>query len=226
METMFDTILQLPLFQGMTQEDMTTILGHVKLSFDRVGAGTPIVDAGEPCENLLFVFKGEVEVVTRDPNGLLTVVEQRATPCLIEPYRLFGLRNCYMSHYRARTECNVLKIRKIYVLEELFRYDIFRMNYACIVCNKAQALTEKLWKQTQVNTEAKLRSFFLCHVDNYKGVKKYQIKMTDLGMLLDSTRANVSRILNAWEEEGIVELHRKEIVLPDVSRLLALDLGD
>ena len=33
MNTMFDTLLQLPLFQGLAQEDFTNILGKVKLSF-------------------------------------------------------------------------------------------------------------------------------------------------------------------------------------------------
>ena len=31
MNTMFDTLLQLPLFQGLAQEDFTNILGKVKL---------------------------------------------------------------------------------------------------------------------------------------------------------------------------------------------------
>ena len=35
MNTMFDTLLQLPLFQGLAQEDFTNILGKVKLSFTK-----------------------------------------------------------------------------------------------------------------------------------------------------------------------------------------------
>ena len=33
METMFDTLLQLPLFQGLCHEDFTSILDKVKLHF-------------------------------------------------------------------------------------------------------------------------------------------------------------------------------------------------
>lgn len=35
METMFDTLLQLPLFQGLAQEDFTCILEKVKLHFTK-----------------------------------------------------------------------------------------------------------------------------------------------------------------------------------------------
>ena len=36
METMFDTLLQLPLFQGLAQEDFTCILEKVKLHFRNI----------------------------------------------------------------------------------------------------------------------------------------------------------------------------------------------
>ena len=36
---MYDTLLQLPLFQGLAQEDFTCILGKVKLHFTKHKAG-------------------------------------------------------------------------------------------------------------------------------------------------------------------------------------------
>lgn len=39
METMFDTLLQLPLFQGLAQEDFTRILEKVKLHFTKYKPG-------------------------------------------------------------------------------------------------------------------------------------------------------------------------------------------
>ena len=60
MNTMFDTLLQLPLFQGLAQEDFTNILGKVKLSFTKHKAGEVIVKAGDTCSQLIFVLKGEI----------------------------------------------------------------------------------------------------------------------------------------------------------------------
>ena len=57
MNTMFDTLLQLPLFQGLAQEDFTNILGKVKLSFTKHKAGEVIVKAGDTCSQLIFVLK-------------------------------------------------------------------------------------------------------------------------------------------------------------------------
>ena len=42
METMFDTLIQLPLFQGLCHEDFTSMLDKVKLHFIKHKAGETI----------------------------------------------------------------------------------------------------------------------------------------------------------------------------------------
>lgn len=46
METMFDTLLQLPLFQGLAQEDFTRILEKVKLYFTKYKPGELLLKEG------------------------------------------------------------------------------------------------------------------------------------------------------------------------------------
>ena len=48
METMFDTLLQLPLFQGLAQEDFTRILEKVKLHFTKYKPGELLLKEGGP----------------------------------------------------------------------------------------------------------------------------------------------------------------------------------
>ena len=48
MDSMFDTLLQLPLFQGLAQEDFTNILAKVKLHFTKHKKGEILVQAGKP----------------------------------------------------------------------------------------------------------------------------------------------------------------------------------
>ena len=56
METMFDTLLQLPLFQGLCHEDFTSILDKVKLHFIKHKAGETIIKSGNPCTQLCFLL--------------------------------------------------------------------------------------------------------------------------------------------------------------------------
>ena len=70
MNTMFDTLLQLPLFQGLAQEDFTNILGKVKLNFTKHKAGEVIEKAGDTCSQLIFVLKGEISSCTSSANSV------------------------------------------------------------------------------------------------------------------------------------------------------------
>ena len=72
---MFDTLLQLPLFQGLAQEDFTKILGKVKLDFTKHKAGETLVRSGDDCKQLLFILKGEVTVCTFSANASFCVTE-------------------------------------------------------------------------------------------------------------------------------------------------------
>ena len=57
---MYDTLLQLPLFQGLCKNDFTSILGKVKLHFRKYNADEIIVEQGEPCTELIFLLNGEI----------------------------------------------------------------------------------------------------------------------------------------------------------------------
>ena len=56
METMFDTLLQLPLFQGLCHEDFTSILDKVKLHFIKHKVGETIIGSGSPGKQLCFLL--------------------------------------------------------------------------------------------------------------------------------------------------------------------------
>ena len=46
-----------------------------------------------------------------------------------------------------------------------------------------------------------------------------KIKMDDFARCIDDARLNVSRTLNTLQEQELLKLHRKEIVIPDIAKL-------
>ena len=110
METMFDTLLQLPLFQGLCHEDFTSILDKVKLHFIKHKAGETIIKSGNPCTQLCFLLKGEISIVTNAKENIYTVIEQIEAPYLIEPQSLFGMNTNYASSYVAHTEAHTVSM--------------------------------------------------------------------------------------------------------------------
>lgn len=221
METMFDTLLQLPLFQGLCHEDFTSILDKVKLHFIKHKAGETIIESGSPCTQLRFLLKGEVSIVTNSKENIYTVIERMEAPYLIEPQSLFGMNTNYNSSYIAHTEAHTVSISKAFVLSDLFNYEIFRLNYMNIVSNRAQNLYSRLWEESTQDLKSKIIRFFLLHCEKPQGEKIFKIKMDDLARYLDDTRLNTSKALNELQDNGLVELRRKEVLIPDAQRLLS-----
>lgn len=221
METMFDTLLQLPLFQGLCHEDFTNILEKVKLHFTKHKAGDVIVKNGTPCDQLIFLLKGEISLQTTSKDDLLTFMERAEAPYVIEPYSLFGMNQNFASTYVALTETHTISINKSFVLSGLLKYDIFRLNYMNIISNRTQNLYARLWEKAPSDMEDKIICYILRHAEKPVGEKVMKIKMDDFARCVDDTRLNVSRILNNLQELNLVELRRKEIIIPDAARLAA-----
>ena len=220
METMFDTLLQLPLFQGLCHEDFTSILDKVKLNFNKHRAGENLLSSNTPCQQLYFLLKGEALMTTTSKNELFTFIERIEAPYLIEPHSLFGMNTAYTASYTAHTEVHSVTIDKSFVLNDLFKYEIFRLNYMNIISNRAQNLYNRFWDEPILNLEDHIIRFILSHIERLQGEKIIKAKMEDLALYLDSTRLNVSKTLNNMQEKGLLSLHRKEIVIPDAQLLI------
>lgn len=220
MNTMFDTLLQLPLFQGLAQEDLTCILGKVKLHFTKYKAGEVILRADTPCDRFMFILKGEVACSTSPSDASYSFTEYFQAPHLIEPQSMFGMNTTYVSTYVARDEVHTVSISKAFVMSELFKYDIFRLNYMNVISNRAQNLNNRLWSKTEESLEKRIAGFILTHVERPAGEKVLKIKMEELAIIVNDTRMGVSKALNGMQEDGVLELHRGEIVIPNVEKLL------
>lgn len=77
-----------------------------------------------------------------------------------------------------------------------------------------------LWEEPTPDLKSKINRFFLSHCEKPQGEKIFKVKMDDLARCLDDTRLNISKTLNELQDCGLIELHRKEILIPDAQKLL------
>jgi CRP-like cAMP-binding protein len=94
----------------------------------------------------------------------------------------------------------------------LDKYEVFRMNLLNLLSNKAEQLHTHIWSISPQPLEGRLAHFVRSLCTTPHGPKALRIKMDDLATLLDDTRLNISRVLNKWQQSGIIEMHRKEFV--------------
>ncbi len=218
--SMYNTLLGLPLFQGMSRAELSEVIERAKFHFLKVEDKNPIFTQGEPCSQLVFLLSGELEAETTAPCGTFSFVELHGTPMIIEPQSLFGHHPCYKATYRAHHTASLLTIDKQYFYSVLDSYEVFRMNFFNQLCYKTEQLHERLWSINPQQIEGKLVYFIRNLCTTLQGTKILRVKMEDLAQLLDTTRLNVSAVLNKWRAEGLIEMRRKEFIIHDTNVLL------
>ena len=216
---MYDTLLELPLFQGLTKENITSIIEKVKMGFHKYEAKQNIASQDDRCNSLIFILDGKVAVTTNDAIHNFKIVEEAEAPYIIEPQSLFGMRTKFHASYTATGDVETLNIDKSYILTNLCKYEIFNLNYLNILSNRAQTANSKLWNSHIGSTREKLMNFFALRCVIPYGKKTLFITMEDLASLIDDTRINVSRALNEFQEKGILTLGRKKITIDELAKL-------
>lgn len=216
---MYESLMNLPYFQGMSKDEITAILDKVKLEFVRYNDGELIAAQGVLCDCFSILVRGEIVSSCHSSDGLYTIVEELSMPFAFEPYSLFGRQPYYRCTYRAKGACDVLSIKKSYLFEEFARYDIFLMNLLNLISQRAQQKTIQVWDRKECCIAEKIIEFVLTRTEQPEGCKTVQVKMGDLASILGETRINVSRTLNGFQQKGLVELRRKEIIIPSLKKL-------
>lgn len=216
---MYDTLLQLPLFQGLSKHDFTEIIGKTKLHFSKYQDNKLIINQGDVCNKLFFLLNGKLKSQTIDANNLYSLSETIDSPSVIEPYSLFGMKPFFQASYTTSEKAELVSISKTDILFELNCYEIFRINYLNILSNRSQNSFDKLWNTHIGSTREKIINFISIKCNRADGEKLLCIKMEDFARLINDTRINVSKVLNEMQSEKLVELSRKEIYIPELSKL-------
>ena len=211
--SMYNTLLQLPLFQGMSKDELSEIIERVKFHFVKVNDKRPLFVQGEPCNKLAFLLGGTLLAETAAPCGTFTFVEVHDTPMMIEPQSLFGQCPCYKASYTAQGEVALLTIDKQYIYDVLSSYEIFRINFFNQLSYREEQIYRRVWSIEPQSLEGRLAYFIRSLCSTPQGTKILRIKMEDLAQLMDDTRLNISNILNKWQREGRIEMRRKEFVI-------------
>lgn len=217
---MYESLLCLPYFQGMSKDDITAILDKVKLEFTTYGDRATIATRGDECDKFIILTKGTITAEATAADGSYTITEEHNAPLAIEPHSMFGYSTTYKHSYSAKGECTVLTIDKSYFLSEFSKQSIFSLNFMNIVSRKVQQIETSIWEYTPTTIEGCIIKFVAQRCNSLQGPKRIGIKMERLAEILRETRLNVSRALNSLQGEGLVQLGRKEIMIPRLEALI------
>lgn len=216
---LYDKLLELPLFQGMSKDNLATIVSQTKFDFIKLRTGEKIAKAGDVCDPLYFLISGTLEVESRADDYNYTFLEEITAPQTIQIECVFGLTPRYTRTFRAKGVCNLISLDKSELVKLLDSFLIFRINFLNALSTQAQKNSRLPWKHCPEDLRGHITQFFASHCLYPAGKKTVIIKMARLADELNGRRLDISKVLNEMQEDGLLLLHRGRIIIPALEKL-------
>lgn len=227
----WDSLASLPLFMGMSQKELESIMTQTRIDFNKVDAGTVIAKRNEPCGKLTIAISGELCCLTCSDDSSYKIEENVSAPIILHSAGMFGKYQVFTKTITAITPTNTITFEKDELHKLLDKSLIFRINLIRILATQLQKREQQLWEQQyhpKGETIAEQNNDLLVH--NIKqfikhrcvtpaGRKVFHINMSTLGALLGQNRQQISKALNTMKQEGLLSYSRGKIVIPQLQSL-------
>lgn len=217
---MFDKLQSLPLFVGLGIQDLMRLVEIVNLDFQKYQEGKTLAVQGGRCSNAVYVLDGGLNVEYVDARlGLMVTEWGDPSPFLLEVENLWGAHQQYNRTYTFLTDGSTCSIEKRQLMRLLGEFDVIRINLLGMMSNELQRTRASLATPVAPTTEGRILQLIARRSVLPTGGKEIRVKMSPLAQFVDATRLGVSAVLNEWQDQGLVELRRGIITIPEYTKL-------
>ena len=137
MNSMYQQLKQLPLFQGMSTEILRALVEKLPFHFLKFRGGEQIFAAGDPCTHIRFIVSGKVRLETACDNLRVSLFQTLSAPHVLAADYLFGRETVYPYSAIADGSCGILQLRKsdyikMLAFDKVFLFNILNYLYDSI----------------------------------------------------------------------------------------------
>jgi len=220
---MYSIISNSPFFRGLSPQEVESILGKIAHSVKSFTKGQTIAQREEEVKNLCIVVEGSVKGEMVDFSGKILKIEEMFAPQPIAHAFLFGERNRYPVDVIALEDCKILFIPKPEVVRMLQHSDIILGNYLNAISNRAQFLSNKLWFLSFKTIKEKV-AHYLLNLSRSETNRTIMLPKShqELAEFFGVTRPSLARVFSEMQDEGIITVNRREVVIVNRNKLLEM----
>lgn len=205
MDKMYEILMGLPLFNGVSRERMIEIVGNTKFHFLKFLAGETIVSEGSPCTHIKFIISGSARVSITNVTKRFTVSQTLVAPDVIAPEFLFGLLNNYPCTVVANDPVGILQIDKADYLRILNSDHVFLYNFLNTLSMKAQKGVEGILALTTGALDQRLAYWIIALTQRSGRDITMTCKTRDLYALFGVQRSSFMATLDSLKMQGILD---------------------
>lgn len=212
----------LPLFADMPPQELNRLAEGCSLrGYDR---GQPVFRVGERCDGFHVSVLGHVKLYGLSAGGQEKVIDI-AGPGQTFAESLLFTGAAYNMNAQALTGALVLSVGKQTVLAEIERDPRFCMRMLDLIARRVHGLVRDVEDYTLCNGAQRIVGYLLRHQAGGEGggavTVSLPVSKATVASRLSLTPEYFSRVLHELESEGLIEVRRRDIRIPDPARLAA-----
>ncbi|MDO4320349.1 MAG: Crp/Fnr family transcriptional regulator [Bacteroidales bacterium] len=219
---MFEILMGLPLFKGVSRARMAETAGKSKFHFLKYLPGETIFRAGDSCVDIAFVISGSVRVKIVNPDGRFAVGQTIKAPDVIAPEFLYGKITQYPGTVTAVDTTGLLRISKADYMQILNSDNIFLLNYLNLLSMNAQKAVEGILAVSTGNLPERIAFWISALTQARSRDICLECRSRDLASLFGVPKASLKAALDSMTDEGLISYTPYCINVHDRRALLAL----
>lgn len=221
-------IAGLPVFEGIASADLDRITGQARSI--RIAKDQPVFEQEQEAHSFFLLLDGHVRVVKSTPDG------HEVTVRYISPGELMGIasalgRTTYPANALAAVDCVALAWPSQLWATFAASYPSFSANAYKAVGIRLQDAHARVIEMSTEQVEQRV-AHALLKLIKQSGKKTeegimidFPISRQDVAEMTGTTLHTVSRLLSAWEDQGLVKSGRQRVVVIEPHRLLVIAEG-
>ncbi len=135
---MYDILMQLPVFQGISADQLTEIIEKIPFHFSHCEKDDVILRRGESCDCITFILSGSVRMTSPSFDGRISTVQDFAAPYTMPFYNLFGAETHLHDTVVALEYTGIMQLDKTNFLKVLQSNKILLINVLNMLSTHAQ----------------------------------------------------------------------------------------
>ncbi len=136
--TMYDVMMQLPVFQGISSDQLTEIIEKIPFHFEHFEKDAVIMTQGEVCDCATFILSGKVRMTTPTFGGRVIIEQDFEAPYTLPFYNLFGAETHLHDNVISLGHTGIMRLDKLNFLRVLQQNKILLINVLNMLSTHAQ----------------------------------------------------------------------------------------
>lgn len=217
---MYQQLMQLPLFQGVSTEKITALVEKLPFHFLKFRNGEQVFAAGDPCTHIKFIVSGQVRLETPFPKLRITMHQTVSNPHVLAAEYLFGRDTAYPYTAISDGACGILQLRKSDYIKMITSDKVFLFN----ILNYLSSGSQRSLQMPLTVKDGSVAERLAMIVDNLSisGATNigFRYKQKDLCTLLGTQRTTLVSMLDRLSDQGIVDYDSNELKILDLQGLI------